>query len=486
MKLSEGYGILILQRREDVELRGGKMWATVAGFGESADAHHLTQPHPQGLGAARAMREAIGSAGLQAEDIGLAVAHATGTPDNDTGEHAALAEVFGARLGQVPVVAFKSHLGHTLGAAGAVELILAAKAMRDGVVPPCANLRADEVEYADMAVVTGAPREAKIGATLNTSLGFGGANTSVVLKAVEAVAGRVEIVTPGSAEDEVVITGVGAVVPGAIGNAAVAERMAGRERVDLANLQTVPEEQVVEMLNARRVRRMSDYVKLLLAATTIAVGDAKATGLDSAEEPWPAMLGTMHGSTAYSEVYYRQVVNGGNCGGEPDAVCGGGAQCGERTCEFDAGLEGGLPDADWFADVWVGCAWCWRRRGIREGRWQRAIVGAGEEFTPLIEQAWGQCGMCARDSRSLPFAGEEGFVPSAGAAVLVVESRRCAEKRGAVIRGRVEALAMSVRRRAESVAEALQMIGLPGAVLASANGSRIDGIERVGLRVCVS
>ena len=158
-----------------------KPLATILGWGESADAHHLTQPHPQGDGAARAIAAAIERAGLTPDDIDLIAAHATGTPDNDAGEYAAFSRVFGARLPQVPVVAFKSHLGHTLGGAGAVELILSAMALRDQMVPACANVRADDIEFPGLRLATGQPRSATIRATLNTSLGFGGANTCVIL-----------------------------------------------------------------------------------------------------------------------------------------------------------------------------------------------------------------------------------------------------------------------------------------------------------------
>ena len=139
MKLAEGYGIVVLERAEDAESRGIKPLATILGYGESADAHHLTQPHPQGEGAARAISAALASAGLTPADIDLIAAHATGTPDNDAGEYAALSRVFGDDLPRVPVIAFKSHLGHTLGGAGAVELILSALCMRDQIVPGCAQ-----------------------------------------------------------------------------------------------------------------------------------------------------------------------------------------------------------------------------------------------------------------------------------------------------------------------------------------------------------
>ena len=117
-----------------------------------------------------------------AAEVGLVAAHATGTPDNDASEFAALSAVFAGRLPALPVVGFKSHLGHTLGGAGAVELILSALALRDGVLPPSANSRPQDVEYAGLRLTAGKAVPAPLRAVLNTSLGFGGANTCVILE----------------------------------------------------------------------------------------------------------------------------------------------------------------------------------------------------------------------------------------------------------------------------------------------------------------
>ena len=123
MKLSEGYGHRHPRALGPGIDRGARVKARILGPGESADAHHLTQPHPEGDGAARAMASALAMAGLSPANIGLVAAHATATRDNDAGEYAAGARVLGSDLLRIPVVGFKSHLGHTLGGAGAVELI---------------------------------------------------------------------------------------------------------------------------------------------------------------------------------------------------------------------------------------------------------------------------------------------------------------------------------------------------------------------------
>jgi 3-oxoacyl-[acyl-carrier-protein] synthase II len=478
MKLSEGYGILVLQRDEDVRRRGGKVWAIVAGCGESADAHHLTQPHPQGEGAARAMREAIRIAGLTPPQVSMAVAHATGTPDNDAGEHAALRQIWEQCLPNLPVVAFKSHLGHTLGAAGAMELILAAKAIQQSTIPPCAGLRCDDIEFSGLAVVTGEARRAKVSATLSTSLGFGGANTSVVMRPAGTSCSHGTALS----DDDVVITGVGAVIPGAIGNAAIAQRFTGRAPVDLAQLRTLAEEELTPLLNARRVRRMSEYVKLLLTAATFAINDAAVSGLDGCDAPWPALLGTMHGSAAYSETYYRQVVSEGIAAANPMLFAEGVPNAASAHLSLMLGLKGGC-------QTLIGTRTCGldalllAAARIREGRWQRAVIGAAEEFSPLVSRVWAHFGLCneSAPSPSLPFAGQGGFACSAGSAVLILESRRSAEARGARIRAQVIASAARGQAHPTAVAEVLRAIGNPSAIVSSANGSRIDAIERAGM-----
>ena len=193
MKLAEGYGVLVLEPADDAGRRGAKPLAVVSGWGESADAHHLTKPDPAGGGAARAMRAALDRAGLQPGDIGLNVAHATGTPDNDAAEFAALSSVFGDRLADVPTVAFKSHLGHTLGGAGAIELILAAIALRDGIVPATARVSPEQVEFPGLNVATGRPRRESVDHALSSSFGFGGANTSVVISRPDAAAAAADV-----------------------------------------------------------------------------------------------------------------------------------------------------------------------------------------------------------------------------------------------------------------------------------------------------
>ncbi|MEX0741855.1 MAG: beta-ketoacyl synthase N-terminal-like domain-containing protein, partial [Phycisphaeraceae bacterium] len=257
MKVSEGYGIVVLERAGDAQRRCVQPLAEVRAFGESADVHHLTQPNPEGEGASRAIVAALEAADLTVADIGLISAHATGTPDNDSSEAAALRDAFGDRLRDVPLVAFKSHLGHTLGGAGAVELILSAMAMRDGKVPPTANVTPEAIAYDDLAIHTETTaKDASIAATLNLSLGFGGANTAVILTPPRRVEESLNVITvdktKGVNTRSVGVTGVGVVMGGAVGNDAFIERLGCETAFDLDTVRSVDRDALAGLIHARR------------------------------------------------------------------------------------------------------------------------------------------------------------------------------------------------------------------------------------------
>jgi 3-oxoacyl-[acyl-carrier-protein] synthase II len=166
--------------RAHAEARGARPLFTVAGCGASAAAYHATAPPEDGGGAALAMLRAIADAGIDRASIGHLNAHGTSTPLNDIAETRALRSVFGPDLAGVAVTSTKGVTGHLLGAAGAVEAILAALALRDGLVPPTANLTVKDPDI-ELDVVAGTPRRVALQAVLSTSMGFGGQNAALVL-----------------------------------------------------------------------------------------------------------------------------------------------------------------------------------------------------------------------------------------------------------------------------------------------------------------
>ncbi|MCM1936594.1 beta-ketoacyl-[acyl-carrier-protein] synthase family protein [Streptomyces sp. G3] len=174
--IGEGSGMLVLERPADAEARGATVRARLVGHGASADAHHVTAPDPEGAGAQRAMEAALAQAGVTGRDIDHVNAHGTSTPLNDAVE----ASVLGRLLGDgATVTSTKGVLGHTLGAAGAIEAALTVLSVERSTVPPTANLRRQDPAV-DLDVVAGAAREQKVELAMSNSFGFGGQNAVLV------------------------------------------------------------------------------------------------------------------------------------------------------------------------------------------------------------------------------------------------------------------------------------------------------------------
>jgi nodulation protein E len=179
--LGEGAAMLVLETVEHARARGAKIYAELAGFGMSADAHHLTNPLPEG--AARAMSDALYDAGLSREQINYVNAHGTGTPVNDSTETHALRQVFASHADNVAVSSTKSMHGHTLGAAGALEAAATVLALRGDFIPPTANFLEHD-PACDLDVVPNEARAAQIEAALSNSFAFGGLNAVLAFRRV--------------------------------------------------------------------------------------------------------------------------------------------------------------------------------------------------------------------------------------------------------------------------------------------------------------
>ncbi len=179
--MGEGAGILILENYEKARARGAKIYAEIVGHGATSDAHHITAPHPEGDGAFRCMSMAIQDAGIDPSKIGYVNAHGTSTPLGDIGETRAIKKTFGDHAKNLCVSSTKSMTGHLLGAAGGIETIFCAMALHTGMIPPTINLENQDPEC-DLFYVPNKPVERKLEYVLNNSFGFGGTNSSVVLK----------------------------------------------------------------------------------------------------------------------------------------------------------------------------------------------------------------------------------------------------------------------------------------------------------------
>ena len=179
--MGEGAGVLVLEELTHAKKRGAKIYCEIVGYGNTADANHITAPAPEGEGAARCMRMALRNAQLEPSDVSYINAHGTSTPQGDIAETQAIKTVFGDHARKLAVSSTKGATGHMLGAAGAVEMAICAKAIEKDVVPPTINYQVPDPEC-DLDYVPNTARQMKVNAVINNSFGFGGHNASIAAK----------------------------------------------------------------------------------------------------------------------------------------------------------------------------------------------------------------------------------------------------------------------------------------------------------------
>lgn len=184
--MGEGGAALVLEELEQAKARGAKIYAEVVGGGMTADAHHLTAPHPEGLGAINVMRFALEDAALKSDDVDYVNVHGTATPLGDIAETIAIKEVFGAHAYDLNISSTKSMTGHLLGAAGAVETIAAIMTIEKGIIPPTINLKnLDERIDSKLNLTPNKAQKREVKVALSNTFGFGGHNASIILKKFE-------------------------------------------------------------------------------------------------------------------------------------------------------------------------------------------------------------------------------------------------------------------------------------------------------------
>ena len=181
MVLGEGAAILALENLESAQKRGATILAEIIGYGISTDNHHLTQPNPSGSGPRQAMEGALASAGISPAEIDYINAHGTATPFNDAAEGKAIAELFK----RVPLSSTKGMMGHSLGAAGAIEAIISLLALQHQLLPPNINFRHGDAEL-DLNIVANQSQAGRVKTVLSNSFGFGGTNASVIMRSLAA------------------------------------------------------------------------------------------------------------------------------------------------------------------------------------------------------------------------------------------------------------------------------------------------------------
>ncbi len=179
--MSEGSGVLVIEELEHAKKRGANIIAEIVGYGATADAYHITSPAPDGSGSARAIKMALGHANMKPEDIDYINAHGTSTPLNDKFETASIKTVFGQHASKLSISSTKSMTGHALGAAGGLETIICALAIKNGIIPATINYENPDPEC-DLNYTPNKPVERKINTAVNINLGFGGHNAVLILR----------------------------------------------------------------------------------------------------------------------------------------------------------------------------------------------------------------------------------------------------------------------------------------------------------------
>jgi 3-oxoacyl-[acyl-carrier-protein] synthase II len=302
LNLGEGAAFLVLERLEDATARHARIAAEVLGVGIVSEAHHITNPQATGEGAARAMRLALEEAQLTAADVDYVNAHGTGTQLNDAMESPAIRAVLGEHARRVYVSSTKSLVGHTLGAAGAIEAVTCLLAMEHGFVPPTAGL-VDVDPKCELRHVPEKSVDARIDVCLSNSFGFGGTDSVVCL-------GRVDRGHERNAplrDRVVVVTGLGATIATGTGNDAIDRSLA---RVPATASEQAPKVDVVgESLDPAKARRLNRFGRMATDSASQALRDAAYAVTDATRVG--AALGTGWGSLDESAAFMRRVVEKG-------------------------------------------------------------------------------------------------------------------------------------------------------------------------------
>ncbi|MFF0478777.1 beta-ketoacyl synthase N-terminal-like domain-containing protein [Streptomyces sp. NPDC004284] len=423
LTLGEGGGMLVLLSKEAAERTGAPVVAEVLGYGLSADGHHPTAPHPEGEGAARAIRAALASSGLVPDDIRYVNGHGTGTEKNDSAESNAVRAALGEAAEKVALSSTKSMIGHLLGAAGAVEGIVTVLALRDQVAPPTASFTQVDPQCG-LDPVAGTGRPMVLDTALSNNFGFAGANATIAF----ARPGGPGAPAPAVGADEVVVTGFGVITPAGEGPEALWEAYAaglGHGVVE-DGLRLARAEFDRSVVGTPRERRRMDKVsQLAVASCRAALGAAGADGDAEALAATGVVLGTAIGPMESSERFTVPVLSEGAREANPavftNTVYSGAAghvamALGTKgpTSTLTSGHAAGAAALGVAYDL------------LRAGRAERLLVPAVEAFSPATLAAY----------RSIPLfgsaAGRRYTLAEAGIA-LVLERRSSAERRGAPI-----------------------------------------------------
>lgn len=313
----EGAGFVVLELLEDAQARGGTIYGEVYGHGDTGDAHHITSPAPSGEGLARAMRRALGRAGMSAGDVDYVNAHGTGTRDNDTAESLAIAGALTDATPLPPISSSKSFFGHTLGAAGILEFIASMLSMREGFIPPTLNHTGNRPGCGHDYIPNEA-RNTEVSVFLSNSAAFGGINATVAGGRV-----RTSIADRQLSMDDIWITGRGVVSPIGCGvdafRESLSQSVSGIRAIDRFStndlscttaglVEKFKPRKLVPTIDARRAETLNRYA---MVAAGLAMQEAKIDARVVAAERLGMVMGLMYGSISVQESFNESLINDG-------------------------------------------------------------------------------------------------------------------------------------------------------------------------------
>ncbi|MEU7239973.1 beta-ketoacyl-[acyl-carrier-protein] synthase family protein [Streptomyces sparsogenes] len=429
LSLGEGSGMVLLVSTEFAAVHGLRPLAEVAGYGLSADGYHVTAPHPEGAGAARAIGSALRRSGVAPQDIGYVNGHGTGTPKNDPAESAAIARALGESAAHTPVSSTKSVIGHLLGAAGAVEAIVTAHALDERLAPPTAGYTRPAPDC-PLDYVPGAARPLDTDAALSNNFAFAGANAALVLT-------RPGTHTPPVPDwDRVVVTGVS--VLGPAGDGVRAAHRALREGREAGSLEgglrlgrvALGDEEIAPYLSRRQRRRMDRLAVLSVVATAKALADS---GL-SADDSVGVVFGTGTGPMEAMEKFVLPLLEEGAAAADPSvfpntvynqAAGQVATHLGLRgpTSTLSVGHATGAAAVAYTADL------------LAAGHADALVCTVTDTLTEQVARAYTATGAASTRPPGAPADGR--FILAEGSVALVMERLSAARARGATVLGEV-------------------------------------------------
>jgi 3-oxoacyl-[acyl-carrier-protein] synthase II len=424
MVLGEGAGAMVLEPIGSATDRGVPVLARLSGYGFTTDVHHFTAPEPKGDAIAWTMREALCCAGVDPGDVDYINAHGTGTPLNDAAEDLGIKSAFGSAAASLSISSLKSMIGHQLGAASILEAVATVLAVRDGLVPPTANLTTPDPEL-DLDYTPLHAKRREIRCAVSNSFAFGGSNISLVFRAADSrpAARR----SPGERAGAPVITGIGLVTPFGIGKRAFFDAVrAGRSGVASARglgdewapfrAGLVDMEAVRREIPPRRRRHLNRLGAFLTLSVQEALADAglEAAGLEGAAMTY----GSACGCSGNVHAFYTKLLAEGPRAASPQEFMLSVTNAPPALVGQSLGFGGPIwvfvaDEASWEASLH------WADRLIRNGRAERVVVSAAEEVS----------GSILAIHEALGFLGR-GLVLGEGALTLILESPQSAVARG--------------------------------------------------------